>query len=160
MSVAKADGVWAVTSGEYSDYRVNAIFKDKRQARRWVAVQTDVPYTGFHVEFWTFGRVLSDLVAYNVRMYSTVSDVIVDYVGDEMREDLMQPVASFLRHRTHIGAYAFDTCVQARDPKHARKIATEIRTEILAGQRPFTCDGRTCLWVNGDPRFIVTEGDE
>lgn len=115
--------VYIVTQGEYSDYRIVAVFLDKAIAER-CAVDT----VG-DIEEWEIGTIIPKLPEYSVDI---AKDGTILYVnnrgiwGDDHNGEYRGPFSEY----SYDKIYTFT--MRAKDKEHAIKIANEKRARAIA----------------------------
>jgi hypothetical protein len=127
--------VYAVNSGEYSDYHIDAIFTTREIAEKYMQTFKKEGYGGYNdIEEWELDRWMTEidqgLTHYRVIMYRSgnVHSVVISEYPDHSNGKVnwmdraywnpSEPWANFY--------------VWARDKEHAVKIANERRIQALA----------------------------
>jgi hypothetical protein len=143
------DKIYAVSSGDYSDYHIEAIFESEELAQKYLKEKIDElkeKYGKDH-EYWNEYREIEvyilnkkkmDIGYYNVGMYKNgnVRNVYKRNGRIDADEEVM--IKQFKEREEHnkqrinkiINCLIF--CVSAKDEKHAIKIANERRTQLIA----------------------------
>jgi hypothetical protein len=128
-----SDKVYVVTSGEYSDYSINCIFRTKGEAELWVATRWDS--SRYEINEWEFEKANpKKMLAFSVTLYMKNGDV--KWGSNEESHDGPAEVTV----EWHKKEYSWEPpshatltveCL-AKDRAHAIKIASEYRRMILA----------------------------
>lgn len=118
--------IYAVTSGTYSDYRIDAMFSSKENAQNFINA-FEKRYDEFRIEEYQLDAVIPiNKKAYFVRM-DKLGNVKEIYISDSAYLFSKNVNISFTFDNTIMNCYVF-----AKDEKHAIKIANEKRVFILA----------------------------
>lgn len=130
--------VYIMTSGEYSDYHIDAVFSDKELANKIATEQ------GCMIEEWNIDdpkwQELSKLAethkGYEIRIFTTRSR------GEELFVRVVNLSSYFMENPTHFTDWTFKkdwdnmwefmANVAAKDEEHAKKIATERFQKFIA----------------------------
>lgn len=123
--------VFVVTSGQYSDYGVDAIFTTKELAENFInAFKSDSSYDEKNIEEW-------DLDPYDLHLKQNRKPYFlrINKNGDTRDLELCDSVygfshelgVSYTHNEDWMNIYCF-----ADDEKHAVKIANERRTQVIA----------------------------
>jgi hypothetical protein len=118
--------IYAVTSGTYSDYRIDAMFSSKENAQNFIDA-FEKRYDEFRIEEYELDAVVpTNKKAYFVRM-DKLGNVKEIYISDSAYSFSKNANISFTFDNTIMNCYVF-----AKDENHAIKIANEKRVFILA----------------------------
>ena len=121
--------IYIVTSGDYSDYHICAVFETEELAKRYI--ESFKQYNDMGIETFTLNDTAPDngLSAYFVRM---LRDGDVEMVNQESSDYGFNGMAGSTQVlKTVNGTKLFVHCF-AKDEAHAVKIAGEKRREIIA----------------------------
>ncbi len=118
------DTVYLVTSGNYSDYRVEGIFSTEAGAEHYVRAMLYGTYDHPRIKAWEIDATAGEngLWPYMVTFWNT-GESAVDAVRYGTPDE-----HGHIRNRTN----AVEITVRARDSGHALKIASDLRAEWLA----------------------------
>ena len=127
------DKVYAVSSGEYSDYHSDCVFRTREEAEGWISKRWSP--NEYHIEEWGFDTYNpSELTGFAVSMNAESGDVTFGY-------ETNHEGPSTLHVTYHTPTFAWEKCSPyfkmvvrclARDKAHAIKIASEYRRRVLA----------------------------
>lgn len=113
--------LYAVTSGEYADYRVDAIFDDKTIADQWMAV-----YGGDDIAEYTLNPGVKEMKE-GLALYQ----VLIKRNGDCHLVSTVNPESVMGDVRLFWERNMLRVLTWATDQSHAVKIANEKRTQLL-----------------------------
>lgn len=127
------DKVYAVSSGEYSDYSIDCVFRTKKEAEGWISKRWEP--SRYEIEEWKFGTYNpSQLIGFEIDMCVESGDV--KWGGEYGHEGPSTLHVKYQTPRFSFERYApyFKMTVKclARDKAHAIKIASEYRRMVLA----------------------------
>lgn len=158
--------IWAVSSGEYSDYQVNAIFSTKERAEAYLSLVYGDEYSDARVEEFPLNpddpvTITDGLFPYlfhwsrtdRTKTVGTTDDVAPEtprtsasrmtlfeaFNFDPHREGLITAITYGWKHGPNQDQsvnFRITAHVMARDKAHAIKIGADRIREVLAGQRP------------------------
>mgnify|MGYP001417970004 CR=1 FL=1 len=127
------DKVYVVSSGEYSDYHIDCVFRTREEAEGWISKRWSP--NEYEIEEWGFGTYNpSQLVGFRILMCVESGDV-------EWGSEYDHEGPSTLHVEYKVPSYAwewysphFEMTVKclARDKDHAIEIASEYRRMVLA----------------------------
>lgn len=120
----KSQIVYIVTSGEYSDYGINAVFSTEEKAKEYIAQFNDkgtYPRPYFINEYIIDDTSKMKGKPYKVEMLKNGNVVIVEHKDDVIDDDDIWAYEGKL----HWHGYA-------NDEQHAIKIANEVRIQLIA----------------------------
>ncbi len=126
--------IYIVTSGEYSDYGIDAVFSSKELAKKYIKFKSRVSsayYDCAHIEEY----ILDELPKYppNKNHYIVILQLMTGYLVDiyltntNSDKDLCYEVI-----KTSTGVKNLQVYCWAKDEEHAKRIAYDTRTKILA----------------------------
>ena len=135
--------IYVVTSGEYSDYGINAMFSTQDAAERFVVELNGARYSWgtCMIEAWTLDEFAPPadrgLHPFHVFMWKNGSVADVARAG---YYDMRQPAREIMKRCTRDGDWSSGTpCLAVRgwfkDVPHAVKVANEVRAQIVALDR-------------------------
>ena len=126
--------VYIVTSGEYSDYRINAVFSSRKLAEKYIELQTRVGYWYFEVpriEEYTLDELPiypKEKSHYRVSLELGTGNLLdIDLTNLDSDKVLNFTVVNRSDKANEIWVYCW-----AKDEEHAKKIAYDVRTKVLA----------------------------
>ena len=132
--------VYVVTTGEYSDYSIHAIFSDRTVADKYCDVhnhgEDDIFGDAYIVEEWTLDAWDTKEVAR--KLYSASINLITgERVGqteywDEVRPEIRVPERKSVHWHGFLPDKITLTAESYVSPEHALKIAGDWRTKLLA----------------------------
>ena len=132
--VGVGDKVYAVSSGCYSDYSINCVFRTREEAEGWISKRWNPKE--YEVEEWGFDTYNpSQLIGFGVELCLESGDMIDGW--ESRHEGPAQAHAFFLKETPSYYRYCYSkfrlvvNCL-ARDKDHAIKIASEHRRIVLA----------------------------
>jgi hypothetical protein len=127
------DKVYAVSSGEYSDYHIDCVFRTRAEAEGWISKRW-AP-NEYAIEEWGFDTYNpTGLSGFAVFMDADSGDVKSGYEIDHegpstLQVEYQNPSYGWYRH---IPYFKMTVKCLARDKDHAIKIASEYRRMVLA----------------------------
>lgn len=123
--------LFAVTSGSYDDYSVNAIFLSRSEAEAYILENVaERPMHGYdHIEEWETSVASTDKKPFKVKIKRNGD---IEQIQEVNFEDITgvgkQP------NGWNVPAISWTFTVAARDQQHAIKIANEYRTQQIAAE--------------------------
>lgn len=128
--------IYAVSSGEYSDYKVLAIYHNKEHAEEYVRA-----FGGRVEEFPVdpeFPRPPAGMTRYHIEINEQTSDIYVrELYDDEYKDEVLafdlNPTIKERKPWYQKKVRRWVTYVWAKDEQHAAKIGNEYRSRILTG---------------------------
>ena len=126
--------VYIVTSGEYSDYRINAVFSSRKLAKKYIELQARVGFWNFttpRIEEYT----LDELPTYplNKNHYLVILELEIGNLLDiDLTNINSDKVLNFTVVNRSDKANEIWVYCWAKDEEHAKKIAYDVRTKVLA----------------------------
>jgi len=150
--------IYIVTSGEYSDYRIQAVFTDPEKAKNFCRLHNPKGENGVdEVKTTVNGRTFTYCPDFNIEDYETDPDIptapkglfgfIVHLSKCGEVSEVMDTNIAYVQSKTDIHVFSMgcsfkrrvfkDTpymtiCVLAKDAHHAVKIANEKRAQLIA----------------------------
>ena len=120
--------IYVVTSGEYSDYSIRALFSTKELAQDFIDIQPNPQYHRIEeYEIDKFERhIREDMRCYRVAMDIDGNSSVYPSDFDSNDEEYLN-----LYHQSN-GVKSFVTYLYAKDEAHAAKIANEKRVQLIA----------------------------
>lgn len=127
--------VYVVIQGEYSNYRIEAIFRKKKDADGYIKDSTDGPYEIPSVEIWdlfkNYKKVSMPLGYQTFRIYMTRDGTVSDYSDrvantEELAVEFISEVEGGLK------ATRIVVVCRAKNKEHAIKITNEHRVQFIA----------------------------
>lgn len=125
--------VYVVTSGEYSDYGIDAIFSTQELAQKFIDVFSKDKWRSMSVEQWDLDPIKTHLKQ-NRKPYflridkkGNICDLELAENSYGFKEDIPEAEISYTADLKWMNIYCF-----ADDESHAVKIAGEKRSQILA----------------------------
>lgn len=128
------DKAYIVTSGQYSDYSINRVFRTKEEAERWIAKRWEPG--DYSIEEWEFDKFNpSGLSGHCVFIDLETGDVTggfdeCDHEGPATYHAYFQPPSPYSWGR-QTPLFRLAVRCLARDREHAIKIASECRRIVL-----------------------------
>ena len=126
--------IYIVTSGEYSDYGINAVFSSRELAEKYIELQTRVGYWYFEVpriEEYTLDELPiypKEKSHYRVSLELRTGNLLdIDLTNLDSDKVLNFIVVNRSKKEDEIWVYCW-----AKDEEHAKKIAYDTRTKVLA----------------------------
>ena len=126
--------IYIVTSGAYSDYRINAVFSTKENAEKFTKLYGvgDYDIEEFEVddEMALINRIIDEKITiYLVCMDrdGNIKEVMKESPSVSLVEELLAG-----KQKPVLYADCMDMCVIAKDEKHAVKIVNEKRVQLIA----------------------------
>jgi hypothetical protein len=128
--------IYVVTSGEYSDYSIEAVFSTKELAGEYVSYGEKINlfgYTGAEIEEFdldiSFPKYPKDKAHWSITLdLKTGKTIYVMKSNNQLDKNLFYQ--SY--HNIFTGDELLDIYCWAKDEEHAKKIAFDIRTKVLA----------------------------
>jgi hypothetical protein len=130
--------IYVVTSGEYSDYRIDTVFESKQKAEEFVeSKRRNHGYDDYNIENY----VIADSVEnYKLEDYKVITAVSRDYfscteytnsTGEEPKEDAIETrYFAYGPYGSEIGIRITRIKTNGMDEEKARKICAELLTKI------------------------------
>lgn len=123
--------MYVVTSGDYSDYGINAIFDTKELAEKYVGCFNTGRWNEMRIEEWSLNpnevKLKEGRKAYRVKMDKQGNIIEIEWVHSAYKfRDEMDDAVSFTVDQS-MNCHCF-----AKDKYHAVKIANERRVQYLA----------------------------
>jgi len=123
--------IYVVSSGEYSDYGIDAIFDSKGLAEKYISAFDQNCYDQMEIEEWELNpnenEVKNGRKAFCVRMDKQGNTKEVEWRDSTFGLRNTSLNISFTYNKELMNCYCF-----ANDEKHAVKIANEKRVQLLA----------------------------
>ncbi|MHA1302243.1 MAG: DUF7336 domain-containing protein [Candidatus Heimdallarchaeaceae archaeon] len=130
--------VYIVTSGEYSDYGIHAVFSKKELAEKFVELKNKIGYFGYTGAFieeydlydsdMNFPNYPKDKNHYAVRLeLQTGKTIFVSLTGRNLNRK-----TTYILDKDYEGIKFLEVYCWAKSKEQAKKIATDIRTRVLA----------------------------
>lgn len=128
------DKVYIVTSGSYSDYHINCVFRTWEEAEAWVAVRWNPG--DYNIGEWGFDTPNpGGLVGFRVVMDLDSGDVSWgcedEHEGPAYYEARYLPPSEYCTFGKQTPSFEVEVMCLARDKEHAVKIASECRRIVL-----------------------------
>jgi hypothetical protein len=124
--------IYIVTSGEYSDYGINAVFDDKEKAEQWIKEKRVIDYLeagDYDIEEYKLNPTMPDEYRQGMLPY----DVWIRRSGDI--QTITRYYDAGFDDKFHVMCFPNScigsTIVWARDKQHAAKIANERRVRAI-----------------------------
>lgn len=127
------DKVYAVSSGEYSDYHIDCVFRTREEAEGWISKRWGVD--NYRIEEWGFGTYNpSQLVGFEIEMCVESGDVKYGSERDHEGPSTLHVKYQVPSFGWECYSPYFEMTVRclAHDKAHAIKIASEYRRMVLA----------------------------
>jgi hypothetical protein len=134
--------VFIVTSGEYSDYGMNAVFSTEEAAQRFIDVHTTSRWDRYQIEDWELDEnTPPDESLYRAAVNTFTGDVSLSLPSDQeqaVSEDSIQ-----IDTASTFGGSAvyYVTWITTKDAESAQKISGERYAQVMTGQIPVP------LWI-------------
>lgn len=135
--------VYIIVSGEYSDFGINAVFLDKKEAERAaeIANRRDPNHGPYDIQEWPIGLSFNPEIEslYFVSFYKGAVDKVTLSAGQLLTTIKTNEVGPWNVYRYQDGHYLeHRVYVYARDEEHAKKIATDLFAKFRAEQEGIT----------------------
>jgi len=132
--------VYIVTSGVYSDYRINAVFSTKALAEKYIEAQSRIgafDWDAPEIEEYNLDILLNYPEGKNhyVVCLTLKSGTVISIVKQPPRED---NINIHNIYRNYAGMEFFEISCWAKSEEQAKKIATDKRTKVLAERGELT----------------------
>ena len=133
--------IYVVTTGEYSDFHIVAMFSTmKRAERSTTKFEKHADYTGYDIQEYTLNPVpdkiyVENLNYYDVTMYKDgrirgiIDESDPTYIEEEVWGSIRKPIFNVWDTN---GEIAMRVHCWAKSPEHAIKIVNEKRTQLIA----------------------------
>lgn len=127
------DKIYAVSSGEYSDYHIDCVFRTKEEAEGWISKRWSP--NDYTIEEWAFDTYNpAQLAGFTVYMDVDTGDVKGGWEADHegpstLHVGYQTPTYAWDRYSPY---FKMTVKCLARDKDHAIKIASEYRRMVLA----------------------------
>lgn len=123
--------IYVVTSGQYSDYGIDAIFDTKEIAEKYIASFCKVGWEEMEIEEWDLNPHEANIKvggkAYTVTMDKQGNALEVEWADSSFGFRNVEYGVMFTRDKEIMNCFCF-----AKDDRHAVKIANERRVQYLA----------------------------
>lgn len=125
--------IYIVTSGEYSDYGIDAIFSTKELAQKFVDSFNSERWDKLDIEEWDLDpnsqHLKQNRKPFFLRIDKSGQVTEIESASSTFgfRNEMKEPSISYTKNLELMNIYCF-----ADDEKHAVKIASEKRSQILA----------------------------
>ncbi len=118
--------VYVVTSGEYSEYGIEAIFDDEDLAKKFMAMFEKKEYDNMKIEEHILNPFKREIAA-GFKAYEVIMKKSGDVVDIKLVSDLSETYTPFLDFHYNLCCTCF-----AKDEQHAIKIANEKCGQLIA----------------------------
>ncbi len=125
--------VYIVTSGEYSCYRIEAVFSSKKLAKDYIKLKSRIGYWYYRIpriEEYVLNELPKyppDKNHYMVSLELNTGNLIgIDFDSENSDKDLVFKFINSFTETEKLWVYCW-----AKDEEHAKKIAYDVRTKLL-----------------------------
>lgn len=124
--------VYAITSGEYSDYSVHFLMSDKKQAEEWIEIHPG-RYDPYEIQEFELDpenalkSIKTKMPVWRVQIFKLDGRIYADlaYIDDKEGSIIVNDIGIIF-------------CVRARHEKHAKKIAQDKYAQMKAEREGLT----------------------